>query len=131
MQRPAPEQHRDEKPVRPQRPPCLHQLPDRIACPVQRKRVDDKIMRALVERQHRIVRHDPRALQPPLPHTGKTRHDGGRRKGSVNLAQSFLDLVGDLFVQEQLRPLPQGAVAPGEKRPAIGQVGRMGHDGRN
>lgn len=131
MKRPPPEECRDEKPVGFQCAARLYKLPDWIVGPVERQRMDHKIMRAFGQIEHRIVGHDPCTGQPVPPNTGKSSHDDGRSKGLVNLAQSFLDLVGNFLVQEKLRPLLQGAGAPGKKGAAVGKVGRMGHDRRN
>ena len=129
MQASPAEQRRDEQAVWFQRPAALYHLPDRIAGPMERQRVNDQIMRAFVKIQHRIVRHDPRAVQAILPDLRKSRHHGGRRKGFVNLAQPFLDLIGDVLMQEQFRPLPDGAAAAGGKGGAVGKVRWSGsHD---
>ena len=55
------------------------------------------------------------------PEVRKTRHHGGRRKPSVNLAQPFLDLGGGVVVQEQRGPAAQRAGAVAGQGGAVGQ----------
>jgi hypothetical protein len=128
MQGAAAEQDRDHQPIGLQRPAALDKLPDRIAGPMERQRMNDKVMRLCPQVKDRIVGHDARAVEPTLPHLRETRHHGGRGKPFVNLAQSLLDLVRNLFVQEQLGSLTKGAGTTCKKGRAVGKLGRMGHD---
>lgn len=92
--------------------------------------MDHQIMRAFLQRQHLVVRDDAGIWQDFTPGAGENGHDGGLRKGFVNLAQSFLGLCGGVLVQEQFGAAGECAGAVAGKGGAIGEVGRKGHDRR-
>ena len=130
VQRPAARQNGDAQPVGAQRAAALHQLTDRVVGPVQRQGMDHKIVRPGVQRQHIIIWHDPGISRKIGPDLRKSRHHGGRRKGSVNLGQSFLNIVAGEAVQEQ-RPGMAGQTlrprAVAGKGLAVGEGWRRGH----
>ena len=67
-----------------------------------------------------------------VPQIGKSGHNRDGRKGSVNLFQSFLDLIGDEIVQKHGLWLGAGAVA--QQGGAVGKVRHFIHNdhlGRN
>ena len=97
VQRLATEHQADEQPVGLQRAAALHQLPHRIIRPMQRKGVDHQIMGAFAQGKRLFIRHHRKIR----PERGKTAHHHRRRKGSVNLGESLLNLVARLFLQEE------------------------------
>lgn len=62
---------------------------------------------------------------------GERRHEGRRRKRSVNLGESFLDKAGKVIVQEQGRPGPGGPVSLPPKRSPVEKEVRPGHVARD
>ena len=63
------------------------------------KGVNHEVMRALMNRQHIFISDD---WPEPSPNSRKWRYDQRRRKGSVNLGQSLMNFVADLFMQKGL-----------------------------
>ncbi len=116
----ATEHHTQKQAVRAERMATLDQLADRIIRPVQAERVDNQIMRAGGQRQDVFVWHRDADILPVLR---KTRDHRRRRKGSVNLDQSFLNFGSNLVVQKKLGCA--GSVA--RKGDAVGQEGRSLH----
>lgn len=98
MQRLPAKEKSQKQAVRPQGAPALDKLANRVICPVQAQGVNDQIMIFGRQVQNIVIRH---GLGQTSPDPGKRRDDHRRRKGSVNLSQSFLDLKADLFVQEE------------------------------
>ena len=98
----------------------LHQPPHRIIRPMQRQRMDPQVLRALLQRQHLIIRH----TAPIRPYLRKTRHHNRICKHSVNPKQTILHLEHRLFLQEH----GGGAGAVQIKGAAVGQ-GRWGCHG--
>lgn len=101
-----------EQTVRAQRVPALNQLPYRVICPMQRKRMDHQIVALCRQRQNLLIATG-RAKSPP--DLRERCHDHRRRKGSVNLFESFLDFQTDILMQESLGcagavPVQRGAV---------------------
>jgi tRNA pseudouridine55 synthase len=97
------EQHPQKQPVRAQRTAALHKLADRIIRPVQAQGMDHQIMRARCQIKHVSIANNCRLRLPRLPHRCKGGDNGGSRKPSVNLDESFLNLVGGIFLQKQGR----------------------------
>ena len=88
--------------------------------------MDHQIMRTGFQHQHLVIRNDARLRHPLTPRIGERCHHGGGCKGSVNLDESFLDVVGQGLVQEQRR-CTQGAGAVAGKRRAVDQIGQALH----
>ena len=101
MQRLAAKEQRQKQPVGFQRAETLYHLADRIIGPMQRHRMDHRILCAGAQIKHRLVR----GLRDPGQHFGPeirvSAQQYRRRKPPVNRGQSFLDLVSGLFQQEE------------------------------
>jgi hypothetical protein len=97
---------------------ALYQLPHRVFGPMQRQIMQDQIMRTRRKVQHRGIRHDPRARPPIRPIGVLPGHDRRRRKPSVNLGKTILDLARDRVAQERHR-VPRGPCALGVNLAAI------------
>ena len=113
----------DEQPVLAQGAAALGDLADRILGPVQRHGVDHQVMRARYKIDHRIIGHDARLRQARPPDFGKAGHDGGGRKGSVNLDQPIVDLIGGNLVEQVDKPRTPRAVALAQQGIRVGQGG--------
>ena len=127
QQRLAAKEQRQKQPVGFQRAETLHHLADRIIGPMQRHRMDHRILCAGAQIKHRLVR----GLRDPGQHFGPeirvSAQQYRRRKPPVNRGQSFLDLVSGLFQQEEggrLHPGRAGTVQG--KGVAVSQSG-CGH----
>lgn len=83
--------------------------------------MDHEVMRTGLEVEHFGVGHDLRLWQDLPPGLGKARHDGRRRKRSVNLVQSLLDLGGRFPVQEQFDAAARGSRALAGEGCTVGQ----------
>lgn len=88
--------------------------------------VDDKIVGALFQLQHFVIRHDRGEIGPDF---GMAADHHGRRKRSVNLAESLLHIGKRQPVQEHgigVVGAEQRALALAQKGGAVGQL-RLGH----
>ena len=131
MQGFAPQHGNHQQPVGFQGTTALHQLSDRVFGPVQPHDVADEVMRAGVQRQNLVVRHNDRTGQEIGPLIRKRGHDRGRRKRPVNVQQPFLKLEPCFVMQKPGTIQPRaGAVACQGlliNQPGPGLVGRDGH----
>lgn len=100
----------------------MHQLPDRIVRPMQGHGMDYQILCRLLQIQRFLIGNAAEIW----PQVWKTRHHNRRRKGSINLDESFLNLKCRFLLQEQRR----GTGAVQRKGRAVGQKGRgLAHGG--
>jgi ComF family protein len=123
-------QDRDEKPVRSQGAAALDQLASRIVRPVQRHGVDHQIMRAGFKVQSLGIGDHPGFAVDFLPDFGESGDNGGGRKGSVNLDQSFLNVRQGKAMQKLRRCMARqaaGAVALAVKGQPVGEDWGRGH----
>ena len=101
MQGLAAKQRADEQPVRAKRAAALHQLPDRIVCPMQAQRVDNQIVAGRGQVQH-VSLGDNRCGKS-RPNLCKGRDHGNINKFARNFGQAIFDVRAQGMVQEQAR----------------------------
>jgi hypothetical protein len=70
---------------------------------MQAQRVNHQIMRPRFKIKPFVIGNDPRPWHPRPPKVRKGRDHCRLRKPSVNLDESFLNLVGGIFLQKQGR----------------------------
>jgi hypothetical protein len=91
--------------------------------------MDHQIMRPRFKIKAPVVGSDCRVLHPRPPKISERRNHGRPRKPSVNLGQSFLNLVGGILLQKQGR-IPRSAYAVAAKGDAVGQDRGCLHGGQ-
>jgi ComF family protein len=127
VQRLAAEGECEEEAVGAQGPAALDKLADGIMRPMQAKGVDDEVVGVFLQGEGDIVGNDVGVGHCLTPDFRETGDNGWRRKRSVNLDQSFLNLCNGIGLQKRVGGT--GTVA--RQGLAVGKRGGRLHGGQD